>query len=165
MTPYACTFHPVMHGTLEVVAPSEKKKGPPSGGPEGGALRTERPRRRLPFGGAAGGAPVPVTPGACLGLPRRPPGRGSRAWGSVAAAADELEILEHHLELVSLLAGGLVLPLVELEAPLDKEGQSPGAILGDHPALLALSLDARRTPSPRGSGRSRPSRTGLAASP
>jgi hypothetical protein len=52
-----------------------------------------------------------------------------------------LDVVQHDLELAALLAGGLVLPLVELQAALDEERAALGAVLGDDLALLSPGLD------------------------
>src|SRR5690606_28032334 len=57
------------------------------------------------------------------------------------AAAEELEVLEDNLQLAALLAGGLVVPLVETETALDEEGASLGAVFADEFALFTPGFD------------------------
>ena len=56
---------------------------------------------------------------------------------AAGTGAEELEILAHHAELAALLAGGLVLPTVELETALDVDRAALLAVLAGDLGLTA----------------------------
>ena len=62
--------------------------------------------------------------------------RRSRIRSSTIAPADELEVLNHHAQLISLRAR-LVLPRVIFQPPLDKQRLALGAILRNHLGLFS----------------------------
>ena len=114
--------------------------------------------RRASGGRRGGGAGVVAAPGRAVVArgaragARRGPSRGGRgrilvlarpAAAALVAAADELDAVGLDLELGPLLAGRLVVPLVELEEALDV----------DRPALLEILARRSRPGGPRRSRR------------